>query len=299
MNVICRNKCLLYLILSFVFYGNLSAQEIELSNDSIFSEFEESDIHINQLAEKENIDSISTSFHSELSFTKDVEKTTPWNIYDQPYSLWENNPDKKKLIRNTLSVFGFSFVAAGILYAMPESVSNWDKESMSVSSVFSDWKRNVTRGPVVDKDDWFLNYVTHPYSGALYYMGARSAGCNAAYSFVYSVLLSTFFWEYSIESVAEVPSVQDLIVTPIFGSLLGEVFYLAKREIVKNNYYLLNSRIIGITAAILMDPLNEIIDLCVGKHRIQNKNKALSIYSYPTLNPNGKLNYQVGINLTF
>ena len=287
MNVFIHNKKYSYcLILILILIGNPYPQTAK-ANDSIFTE-----------TNFPSINQFDSIIIPETSI-EPINVASPWNIYDQPYSLWENNPDKKRLIRNSLAMWGFSFVGAGILYMMPESVSNWDKESMTVSSVFSDWKRNITKGPVVDKDDWFLNYVTHPYSGALYYMGARSAGCNAGYSFVYSFLLSTFFWEYGIESVAEVPSVQDLILTPVGGALLGEVFYLAKRQIVNRNYYLLNSKIIGITAAILMDPLNEIMDLMIGKHLTQNKNQALTVYSHPTLNPYGKFNYQVTLSLTF
>ncbi|MCD7971228.1 MAG: DUF3943 domain-containing protein [Candidatus Azobacteroides sp.] len=221
------------------------------------------------------------------------------DIYDRPYSLWDNNPDYKRIGHNTLLMVGGGIMAAGILYALPEGVSNWDKESMSFKSIFKDWWNNVSSGPVVDNDDFFLNYVTHPYCGALYYMGACSAGASAPYSFLYSFLLSTFFWEYGIEAFTEVPSVQDLIVTPVFGSLLGEGFYLAKRKIVANDYRLLNSKIVGHTATFLMDPLNEVMDLCTGKFKNKNKENNLTVFSHPYILPSGKLTYTLSLNLTF
>ena len=52
--------------------------------------------------------------------------------------------------------------------------------------IFKKWKDNVSEGPVKDEDDFFLNYITHPYWGAVYYMSARSAGANIFYSFLYS-----------------------------------------------------------------------------------------------------------------
>jgi hypothetical protein len=234
-----------------------------------------------------------------------IEESTPKlnlslkeTIYDRPYSFWENKPDYKRIKVNTGIVLGGAVMSAGILYVLPESVSNWNREEMSINTIFSDWWDHVREGPVVDGDDFFLNYVTHPYCGAIYYMGARSAGLSAPYSFLYAVGLSTFFWEYGIEAFAEVPSVQDLIVTPVCGAILGEAFYLAKREIVSRDYCLLNSKILGHTVTFLMDPLNEVVDLCSGKFK-KKKNSDISLYSYPTMQPTGEITYNIAFNLTF
>ncbi|WP_203249645.1 MULTISPECIES: DUF3943 domain-containing protein [Cysteiniphilum] len=64
-------------------------------------------------------------------------------------------------------------------------------------------------------------YIGHPYAGAIYYMAARDSGFGEFESFLYSAFISTFFWEYGVEAFAEVPSIQDLIVTPVDGWLLG------------------------------------------------------------------------------
>ncbi|MGN1063264.1 MAG: DUF3943 domain-containing protein [Alphaproteobacteria bacterium] len=144
------------------------------------------------------------------------------DVYDRPYSLSENIVDKETIKRNTAVMFGVGVGTMAFLYAMPSGFTNWEDDG---KSPFKKWWDNVSREPVWDSDDFFLNYVTHPYAGAIYYMGARSAGANAAYSFLYSFALSTFFWEYGLEAFAERPSIQDLIVTPVVGSLLGEGFY--------------------------------------------------------------------------
>lgn len=151
-------------------------------------------------------------------------------------------------------------IAFGVLYAMPESVTNWDKEEMKEKGITYKWKENVKAGPVWDEDDWVLNWITHPYSGGVYYMTARSAGFTWFESFMYSAFMSTFFWEYGIEAFAEIPSKQDLIITPVVGSMVGEGFYHAKKSILKHDRKVLNSKFLGYTSLLLMDPFNTLLD---------------------------------------
>ena len=65
----------------------------------------------------------------------------------------------------------------------------------------------------------------------LYFVRARERGYNNHQSFWYSVLLSTLF-EFGFEAMFEQPSIQDLVVTPVFGSLLG-VYFMHLRDTVK------------------------------------------------------------------
>ena len=115
---------------------------------------------------------------------------------------------------------GATVVAFGVLWVMPESVTNWNKAEMKEKGIAWKWKENVKAGPVWDEDDWVLNWITHPYCGGLYYMTSRSAGFSVLESFGYSAVMSTFFWEYGIEAFAEIPSKQDLLITPIFVSMV-------------------------------------------------------------------------------
>ena len=57
----------------------------------------------------------------------------------------------------------------------------------------------------------------------------------------------------------ERPSYQDLFITPIVGSLIGEGFYRLKRIIVENNYEILGSPVLGHIAAFILDPVNEVV----------------------------------------
>ena len=107
-----------------------------------------------------------------------------------------------------------SLVAMGTLYALPESVSNWNRAEMKFNKIFKKYRRNVANSPVVDKDELWLNYVAHPYVGAIYYLQPRMAGFSWAEGAIFSFVASSFYWEYGFESFAEVPSWQDLILTP-------------------------------------------------------------------------------------
>jgi hypothetical protein len=144
--------------------------------------------------------------------------------------------------------------AAGVLYLMPESVTKWDKSSMSFSSVTDKWVKNVTSAPVWDSDDWMLNYVGHPYQGAIYYVVARHSGFDWKGAFLYSTFCSTFIWEYGFEAFAEVPSIQDLIITPVTGAILGELLLQGEEKILKNGGTVLGSKILGNISLFLIDP---------------------------------------------
>ncbi len=235
--------------------------------------------------------------HESMSQTDTVsssEEPFRLSIYERPYSLDENIIDKKMLGRNTAALFGTGIGTMGLLYVMPSSFTNWEDDGKSPTKK---WWDNVSQAPVWDKDDLFLNYVTHPYAGAIYYMGARSAGANAVYSCLYSFALSTFFWEYGLEAFAERPSIQDLIVTPVAGSLLGEWFYKSKREIIKNNNTLWGSKSMGKTALILMDPMTEVSNYLWGDEKPMNNTFSLS--SQPIITRSGRLGYGLSLRFSF
>jgi len=129
--------------------------------------------------------------------------------------------DRDGLKHDTWYFLGYQVAAIGVLYIMPESVSGWSDEQKEEYSL-SIWWDNVTH-PVWDEDDYFINYVTHPYWGAAYFVRARERGYSSKESFWYSVLLSSAY-EFGAEALFEQPSIQDLIVTPVIGSWVGGYF---------------------------------------------------------------------------
>jgi len=131
--------------------------------------------------------------------------------------------------RDTGSLFGAQFVAAGLTLLAPESFSGWSAEEKRNS--FKKYGNNFVH-PVMDKDKFYINYVLHPYWGATYYTRARERGFDQGSSFVYSTLMSALY-EFGSECFYEKPSIQDLVVTPVVGSILGAYIFEPWRESIK------------------------------------------------------------------
>jgi hypothetical protein len=182
-----------------------------------------------------------------------------------------NFKDYRRLRYNSLLYVGAAVVTFGILWTMPESFTHWDKEAMRENGIFYKWKQNVKAGPVWDGDNFTMNYIAHPYCGGVYYMTARSSGFNIFESFSYSVVMSTFFWEYGIEAFAEIPSIQDLIITPVLGSVVGEGFFYAKKSIIRHDKKVLNSRVLGITSLFVIDPFNTVLEGLGYKEKVKTQ----------------------------
>ena len=136
--------------------------------------------------------------------------------------------DRSGLRRDTWYFMGYQVATIGILYMMPESVSGWTDEQKEGYSL-SIWWDNVTH-PATDSDDFYINYLLHPYWGAAYFVRARERGYSESQSFWYSAMLSTAY-EFGVEALFEEPSRQDLIVTPVLGALLGKYFMRVRRDI--------------------------------------------------------------------
>jgi hypothetical protein len=87
------------------------------------------------------------------------------------------------------------------------------------------WRRRMltTDEVAFDGDHFNTNSVGHPFDGTVYYQIARGNGLGPAASFLSSLLASTF-WEYFVE-IPENPSLNDLILTPTAGAIIGEATY--------------------------------------------------------------------------
>jgi hypothetical protein len=244
-------KTFFYSILIFVICTFSYAQQLD-------SKKFESPISQN-IADSSSVDVNETSI-----ITKDTVINALVALQHKDVSITNSYPPKtrdyRRLGYNTSIYVGAAVIGFGVLWVMPESATNWDKEQMREKGILWKWKENIIAGPVLDNDSWVLNWITHPYCGGLYYMTARSSGFTILESFTYSAIMSTFFWEYGIEAFAEIPSKQDLIITPVVGSVIGEAFFYAKKSIVKHNKNVLKSRVLGITTLFFIDPFNSILD---------------------------------------
>ncbi len=77
-----------------------------------------------------------------------------------------------------------------------------------------------------DEDNYIWNFIAHPViPGAGAYQIARECKQSRLVSFGNSVLMSAI-WEFFIEASKEHASTQDLVYTPVIGSIIGEAFYM-------------------------------------------------------------------------
>ncbi|NGN97775.1 DUF3943 domain-containing protein [Grimontia sp. S25] len=174
------------------------------------------------------------------------------------YLSTSSGKDWDYLMGQTYTILGLSVATVGLMTFLPESVTNWTPEDRDFSNLGKKWWDNVSEGPVWDKDDHYLNYVMHPYFGGVYYTAARHSGFTEFESFLYSFTMSTFFWEYGVEAFAEVPSIQDIIVTPLFGAAVGEWMYLTEQNIVADGGEVLGSDTLGGVSLFLLNPVGHI-----------------------------------------
>jgi hypothetical protein len=169
------------------------------------------------------------------------------------------------------------------LAALPESVTKWNPEQKDFSKAMEKYHANVQRGPVIDKDNWAVNYIGHPLSGVGYFALARKSGMNLPQSTAYSVFMSTVYWEYGIEAVAEEPSIQDLVLTPGLGVMIGELLYQLTRAAEESDGKWLGSRWLVQALRILEDPFGPLVAL------LEEKLKKVGIKSVETQTMNIEL----------
>ncbi|MCF8461763.1 MAG: DUF3943 domain-containing protein [Flavobacteriales bacterium] len=152
----------------------------------------------------------------------------------------------RKMWRGTLPVLGMEAIGYGILAALPTEISQWERVDNRYTQ---NWKNTFTKPPVFDHDTWYMNYIAHPYQGMLFYNAVRSQNAKIWQSSLFC-LGHVLVFEYVIEGGAEQPSIQDLIVTPIAGILLGEGIHRATMAMAKNGFKWYET-----TAIIILNPM--------------------------------------------
>lgn len=191
-----------------------------------------------------------------------------WSIYMEPYSRHRGeHPDWHRMWINTAVLSGAFLGTLFVLQCLPEDATSWNRAEFQNTTFYSRWYENIfVKDPEIDHDNPIFNYILHPYAGAAYFMAARSCGFSFWGSMLYSALISTVGWEFGVEACMERPSYQDIVITPVVGSILGELFYKCKRHIVEHDYTLWGSRVMGNIVVFLVDPVNEVVNLFRGSY---------------------------------
>jgi hypothetical protein len=242
---------------------------------------------------------MSDSIANTIPDSAAVKTDRPLTIYANPASWTYSNPWWHGLWINT-AVYSGAFIATlFVLECLPEDATAWNRAELQQDPFYKRWFNNIfKRGPEWDHDKFIFNYVLHPYAGAAYFMSARTCGFNFWQSMLYSACISTIGWEFGIEACMERPSYQDLFITPLVGSIMGEGFYRLKRLIVDRNYYMLGTPILGHICAFFLDPVNELLGLLSSKYDCRNLGPGC-LTSQPLLMPTtNSTTPSIGFSLT-
>jgi hypothetical protein len=134
----------------------------------------------------------------------------------------EPKEEKRRFVQNTRMdisagekalTFGAVYVAQWASYVVMQN------EAIRTKGSFENWRKYPFQ-PHFDRDGIGFNVFQHSLSGSLYYQFFRSRGYSRKNAVIWAVVSSTAF-EFTIETITEPPSYQDLYQTPILGSILG------------------------------------------------------------------------------
>jgi hypothetical protein len=166
----------------------------------------------------------------------------------------------EKIIKELAYMQVFALATIGTIGILPEGISHWSQEDKAYANskdLIKKHSDHIKRGPVWDNDAWAVNYIGHPVAGSYFYVWGRQSGLSWQESAVLSTLMSTVFWEYGWEAFAETPSIQDLIVTPLLGSILGEGSNHLYNKILQNKGMIYNSILLGDIGRLILNPIGE------------------------------------------
>lgn len=257
----------------------------------------------NELIETVDVDesAIGPEIHAQHLDTLAIISGYPHSIYGRPASWTYSEPWWHGMWINTAILTGAFVSTLFVLECLPEDATAWNRAEIQSRPFYDRWFNNIfKRGPEWDHDLFIFNYVLHPYAGAAYFMAARTCGFNFWQSMLYSACISTIGWEFGIEACMERPSYQDIFVTPLVGSLMGEGFYRLKREIVNRDYRVLGSPVIGHILAIFLDPVNEVVGLLSPASKCRSIGPGC-LHSQPLLipTPQGGATFGFSLSATF
>jgi len=185
-----------------------------------------------------------------------TKKRTGWWKTPYPASANEDGTFKlrnaeatfgRKMLRGSLLAHGMQGLGYAALAVLPSSISGWNDETFRHYG--ENMKRAFTSPPVFDRDHWYINYLGHPYQGAAFYNSVRSQNARIWQSSLFT-LGHVLLWEYAIEAGVEQPSIQDLIVTPLAGIVVGEGIHQATLAMAKNGF-----RWYEVVAVVVLNPM--------------------------------------------
>lgn len=115
-------------------------------------------------------------------------------------------------------------VVLGLGEAWYWSNADFNKPDWKLGWNWQSWRKKLITGEAIrlDSNTITVNINAHPWTGALYYSLARQNGLRSYEAYLMGFAMSGI-WEFLVE-YREYVSINDLIMTPVGGQALGEVF---------------------------------------------------------------------------
>jgi len=153
-------------------------------------------------------------------------------LSDQPAGIWFKNTNStlKRFAYSQAILWPTSFGAHLYVYITEDNIGNLPR-----IYTMRTYKRTFTLPPVWDTDSLVWNYAVHPVMGSFSYLAYRNRRAHWAEAFAGTAINSAIY-EYIIAGATQQPSINDLIVTPVLGSLLGEGIYQLKKQLLRDQH---------------------------------------------------------------
>ena len=195
-----------------LFFNNRKKEALKFTTDMMFDSQEDdvNAVFVKKLLESNNV----TNLNPLYSINNGVEKI---DGYEFNYTIQRS----QTYLAMRTSIQIFSAISGGMINYFAMKYTNMDDWQYEYK--WSDAKRKFLDGWYWDPNDFNTNTLYHAYAGALYYTIARSNQYSIFESFLWSVAGSSI-WEYFGEWREQV-SLNDMILTPTLGAVMGEFFF--------------------------------------------------------------------------
>lgn len=188
--------------------------------------------------------------------------------------------------------------SSGVLWTSPQGVVKWDKPK-TVEDQQGIFDRGAYKRPA-GTDETVSTYVAKPLAGVASYTMARQQGKSPLESFGSSIATSTFFWEYGFDSAPTAPAVQDLLLSPVVGAVLGEYLIGLEKSIRDHHGEVFGSKAAGSLTMAVINPagtLSDAMNRAAGRRIIQNAHSELVLRRYNS--DFGQQTNLIGVQMVF
>lgn len=152
------------------------------------------------------------------------------SFFDAPFFSTDTLRSGQRFIYSGYVMLTSSIAGHIYLYLRTCKTQDWSNRFK-----WSNIENTFTKPPEWEYDHWSFNYVVHPYMGSLTYLATRNRGGGIFESFLFAKTQSVIY-EYFVSSSLHRPSINDIIITPLGGMIVGETIFRIKNRLLKTNH---------------------------------------------------------------